>query len=84
MAAYERQREEIEHMESFISRFRYQASKARLVQSRIKQLEKLERLEPPDGIAEAARDFVSQMRAQRAPRVRAQGRGQTLRRAHGL
>ena len=40
MAAYERQREEIEHMESFISRFRYQASKARLVQSRIKQLEK--------------------------------------------
>ena len=49
MAAYEKQREEIEHMESFISRFRYQASKARLVQSRIKQLEKLERLEPPEG-----------------------------------
>ena len=49
MAAYERQRAEIEHMESFISRFRYQASKARLVQSRIKQLEKLERLEPPEG-----------------------------------
>ena len=49
MAAYERQREEIEHMESFISRFRYQASKARLVQSRIKQLDKLERLEPPEG-----------------------------------
>jgi ATP-binding cassette, subfamily F, member 3 len=49
MAAYEKQREEIDHMESFISRFRYQASKARLVQSRIKQLEKLERLEPPEG-----------------------------------
>jgi ATP-binding cassette, subfamily F, member 3 len=49
MAAYERQRVEIEHMESFISRFRYQASKARLVQSRIKQLDKLERLEPPEG-----------------------------------
>ena len=49
MAAYERQREEIDHMESFISRFRYQASKARLVQSRIKQLDKLERLEPPEG-----------------------------------
>ena len=49
MAAFERQRLEIEHMESFISRFRYQASKARLVQSRIKQLDKLERLEPPEG-----------------------------------
>ncbi len=49
LAAYEKQREEIEHLESFISRFRYQASKARLVQSRIKQLDKLERLEPPEG-----------------------------------
>ena len=49
MAAFEKQRAEIEHMESFISRFRYQASKARLVQSRIKQLDKLERLEPPEG-----------------------------------
>jgi ATP-binding cassette subfamily F protein 3 len=49
MAAYENQREEIEHMEAFISRFRYQASKAKLVQSRIKQLEKVERLEPPVG-----------------------------------
>jgi ATP-binding cassette, subfamily F, member 3 len=49
MAAYENQREEIEHMEAFISRFRYQASKAKLVQSRIKQLEKIEQLEPPAG-----------------------------------
>jgi ATP-binding cassette subfamily F protein 3 len=49
MAAYQNQREEIEHMEAFISRFRYQASKAKLVQSRIKQLEKIERLEPPAG-----------------------------------
>ncbi len=49
MAAYQNQREEIEHMEAFISRFRYQASKAKLVQSRIKQLEKVERLDPPVG-----------------------------------
>ncbi len=49
LAAYENQRAEIEHMEAFISRFRYQASKAKLVQSRIKQLEKVERLEPPAG-----------------------------------
>jgi ATP-binding cassette subfamily F protein 3 len=50
LAAYEKQRTEIEHMEAFISRFRYQASKAKLVQSRIKQLEKVERLEPPTGL----------------------------------
>ncbi|HLW69340.1 MAG TPA: ABC-F family ATP-binding cassette domain-containing protein [Candidatus Binataceae bacterium] len=50
IAAYEKQRDEIEHMEAFISRFRYQASKAKLVQSRIKQLEKVERLESPAGL----------------------------------
>jgi len=48
-AAYEQQREEIERIESFINRFRYQASKAALVQSRIKQLDKIERLPPPEG-----------------------------------
>jgi ATP-binding cassette subfamily F protein 3 len=47
--AYEKQREEIARIEAFISRFRYQASKAALVQSRVKFLEKLERLEPPEG-----------------------------------
>jgi ATP-binding cassette subfamily F protein 3 len=47
--AYETQKEEIERIEAFISRFRYQASKAALVQSRVKQLERLERLPPPDG-----------------------------------
>src|SRR6266851_5511195 len=50
LAAYEKQRVEIEHMEAFISRFRYQASKAKLVQSRIKQLEKVERLQSPAGL----------------------------------
>ncbi len=47
--AYRKQQEEIERLEAFISRFRYQASKAALVQSRIKQLEKIERLHPPEG-----------------------------------
>ncbi|MGH7864541.1 MAG: ABC-F family ATP-binding cassette domain-containing protein, partial [Candidatus Binataceae bacterium] len=53
LAAYENQREQIAHIEAFISRFRYQAAKARLVQSRIKQLEKIERLEAPEGAEKA-------------------------------
>ena len=48
-AAYENQKAEIERIESFINRFRYQASKAALVQSRVKQLERIDRLPPPDG-----------------------------------
>jgi ATP-binding cassette subfamily F protein 3 len=48
--AYRTQQEEIERIQAFISRFRYQASKAALVQSRIKQLEKLERIAPPEGL----------------------------------
>src|SRR5579872_3825124 len=48
-AAYRNQRERIEHLEAFINRFRYQATKAKQVQSRIKELEKIERIEvPPD------------------------------------
>jgi ATP-binding cassette subfamily F protein 3 len=47
--AYREQREEIARIQAFISRFRYQASKAALVQSRIKQLEKIEPLKPPEG-----------------------------------
>jgi ATP-binding cassette, subfamily F, member 3 len=48
MAAYRNQRERIEHLEAFISRFRYQATKAKQVQSRIKELEKIERIEVPE------------------------------------
>ncbi len=49
LAAYRAQQEEIERLEAFISRFRYQASKAALVQSRIKYLERLERVPEPEG-----------------------------------
>lgn len=47
-AAHKNQRDRIEALESFINRFRAQATKAKQVQSRIKELEKIERIEIPD------------------------------------
>ncbi|HEY3971448.1 MAG TPA: ABC-F family ATP-binding cassette domain-containing protein [Candidatus Sulfotelmatobacter sp.] len=47
LAAYKNQRDRIEQLEMFINRFRYQATKAKQVQSRIKELEKIERIEIP-------------------------------------
>ncbi|HET9742825.1 MAG TPA: ABC-F family ATP-binding cassette domain-containing protein [Terriglobales bacterium] len=46
-AAYRNQRDRIEQIEAFINRFRYQATKARQVQSRVKELERIERIEIP-------------------------------------
>ena len=46
--AYKNQRDRIEALEAFINRFRAQATKAKQVQSRIKELEKIERIEIPD------------------------------------
>src|SRR5246500_1980865 len=46
-AASRNQRERIEQLEVFINRFRYQATKAKQVQSRIKELEKMDRIELP-------------------------------------
>jgi ATP-binding cassette subfamily F protein 3 len=43
-SAYEKQRRTIEHLEAFITRFRAKATKARQAQSRIRALEKLERI----------------------------------------
>jgi ATP-binding cassette, subfamily F, member 3 len=47
-SAYRNQRLQIEHLEAFINRFRAQATKAKQVQSRIKELDKIERIEIPE------------------------------------
>ena len=72
-AAYENQKAEIERIEAFISRFRYQASKAALVQSRVKQLERIERLPPPEGHERELRIRLPE--AERSGRVVLEGKG---------
>ena len=47
---YAEQQEEIAKTEALINRFRYQATKAAMVQERIKHLEKMERIEIPESL----------------------------------
>ncbi len=48
-AAFKNQRDKVEQLELFINKFRYTATKAKQVQSRIKELEKIDKIEiPPD------------------------------------
>jgi ATP-binding cassette subfamily F protein 3 len=45
-AMYVRQQKQIKHIQSYVDRFRYKASKARQAQSRIKMLERMEQIAP--------------------------------------
>lgn len=45
-ATFAKQQRQIDHLQDYIDRFRYQATKARQAQSRFKALEKLERVAP--------------------------------------
>ncbi|MBI1790365.1 MAG: ABC-F family ATP-binding cassette domain-containing protein [Acidobacteria bacterium] len=46
-AAYDNQQDRVRQLEAFINRFRYQATKAKQVQSRIKELERMDKIEIP-------------------------------------
>ena len=48
-----KQAEEIAHMEAFIEKFRYKATKSKQVQDRVKKLEKIKRIELPEEIKSA-------------------------------
>ncbi|MEW6342133.1 MAG: ATP-binding cassette domain-containing protein [Paraburkholderia sp.] len=57
-SAYEKQRRTVEHLQSYINRFKAQATKARQAQSRVKALEKMELIAP----AHAASPFTFEFR----------------------
>ena len=64
---YENQQDEIKRMQEFIDRFRYKSHKAKLVQSRIKQLEKMEKIELPDNEDEIGFHFPPSPRSGAVP-----------------
>ncbi|MDR1545187.1 MAG: ATP-binding cassette domain-containing protein [Deltaproteobacteria bacterium] len=67
-AAYANQQDRIKQMEKFIERNRVRASTAKRAQSRIKALDKLDRLSPPEGLLD--RNFSLKLpRARRGPDV---------------
>jgi ATP-binding cassette subfamily F protein 3 len=55
--AYENQQKEIKEIQEFIDKFRYNASKASQVQSRIKQLEKMDKIELDESEEEISFEF---------------------------
>lgn len=64
---YELQQKKIKETEKFIERFRYKATKARQVQSRIKQLEKLELVELPESKNEIDIKFPTPVQSGKIP-----------------
>jgi ATP-binding cassette subfamily F protein 3 len=63
--SYAEQQEEIAKSEDLIRRFRYKASKAAMVQERIKRLEKMERIEIPESLKRVSISFPPPPRAGR-------------------
>lgn len=72
MRAYQNQQKQIKDTEDFIERFRYKATKSVQVQSRIKQLEKLDRIEVEE--EDAARIMIRFQPAVRSGDIVVSGR----------
>jgi ATP-binding cassette subfamily F protein 3 len=64
---YELQQKQIKETQKFIERFRYKATKAKQVQSRIKQLDKIDLIELPDDKSEIEIKFTEPPRSGRTP-----------------
>ncbi len=64
---YEQQQKKLKETQQFIERFRYKATKAKQVQSRIKQLEKLELIELPEDKSEIEIKFPEPPQSGRTP-----------------
>ncbi len=79
LSAYENQQRMIEKTEDFIARFRYKPTKSNQVQSRIKALERLERIEVDETPGE-----VPAGPALRGCRIRCQGHNRRLSRQGGI
>jgi ATP-binding cassette subfamily F protein 3 len=62
---YERQQREIKHMMSFVDRFRAQATKARQAQSRLKALERMQRIAPAHVDSEFEFSFLQPLKLPR-------------------
>ena len=77
-AAANRQSKEVARVQQFVDRFRYQANKARQVQSRIKQLEKVKLIELQRDTKRVKFKFPVALH-QRASRLRSAGREQAVR-----
>ena len=79
-AAQRNQQDKIRQLEAFINRFRYTATKAKQVQSRIKELERMEKIELPPEEEKTHPLFVPAAQSQRAGGGRISRRRQVLRR----
>ncbi len=55
LRSFNRQAKEIQHLQSFVDRFRYKASKAKSAQDRIKKIARIERIEKPTDAKETVR-----------------------------